>query len=315
MEKNEPEKIRLSFYQCPGDTIVATGAVECLVKQFPDKYLIDVEGTDAKHIFENNPHIKKLDGEVRSIRMENILINDSDKRPIHFLDSYVQQFKNALGIDLYCSVNRPYLYVSSLEKTWTPQVHQITGKPTKYWVVCSGWKNDYTVKNYGYDNYQEVINKLKGKIQFVQVGKPEHNHMPLHGAINLVGATDTRQLIRLCYHAQGGLGAESFLHHIFAALQKPFVCLTSGFLPRSWISYPTTTVLSKAAMMPCAKNKGCCWRSRVVKLNDGDEKDSSLCELPVLGGTEPVAKCLEMIRPEEVITTIQAYYESGLLTY
>lgn len=151
----------------------------------------------------------------------------------------------------------------------------------------------------------EVIDKLKGKIQFVQVGREEHVHKCLKGVIDLRGKTDTRQLIRLCYHASGGLGGESFLHHIFAALQKPFVCLASGFLPKSWFSYPTTTILSRANTLPCYdKNKGCCWKSRTVKLNDGDSKDNSLCELPIFDGGNATPKCLALVSPDEVARAI-----------
>jgi len=248
--------------------------------------------------------------------MENPLINDADKRPVHFLQSYTDHLAKTLGIDLRCNVNRPYLYLSDQEKAWTNQVQEMTGKPTKFWVVCSGVKGDFTVKGWGHDAYQAVVDQLRGAVQFVQVGKAEHGHKPLAGVIDLRGKTDTRQLIRLVYHASGCLSGESFLHHLAAALQKPAVCLLSGFLPKTWVSYPTTTLLHKAAALPCCdRSKGACWKSRTVKLGDGDGKESSLCELPVFGGSEPVPKCLAMIRPEEVVGAIRAYYEGGLLSY
>jgi hypothetical protein len=313
----DAKKIRLSYFQCPGDTLVSTGAVECLMRQFPGQFLLEVEGNDAGPIFQNNPHITRgLDGDVQTVRMDNPLIGDSDKRPVHFLESYVHLLAGALGIDLKLTVNRPFVYLSEEEKSWLPQVHELTGKPVKYWVVCSGAKKDYTVKGAGTALYQEVVDRLRGAVQFVQVGLAEHGHKPLEGAIDLRGKTDTRQLIRLCYHAEGGLGGESFLHHLFAALEKPFVCLASGFLPTGWVSYPTTTILTKAPMMSCCdRAKGCCWRSRVVRLGDGDHKDESLCEQPVFGGGEAVPKCLALIRPEEVCTAIRAYYEGGLLKF
>jgi hypothetical protein len=52
----------------------------------------------------------------------------------------------------------------------------------------------------------------------------------------------------------------------------------------------------------------------VVALNDGHERDRSLCELPVLGD-DPVARCMAMIRPEEVAAAVERYYLGGTLTY
>lgn len=308
--------IKLNYYQCPGDTLVSTAAVECLMQQHPGRFVVDVEGTDADPIFENNPHITRGLRDAQVIKMENPLINECDKRPVHFLQSYVDHLAQALDIDLKLTVNRPSLYLSEQEKSWLPQVHEITKKPVKYWVICSGVKNDYTVKGWGVKNYQEVVHRLRGTIQFVQVGKQEHGHSPLDGVLDLRGKTDTRQLIRLCYHAQGGLGGESFLHHLFAALQKPFVCLASGFLPSSWVSYPTTTILHKAKMLSCCdRSKGCCWKSRVVKLDDNDHKNNNLCEQPVFRGTEVIPRCLALITPQEVCDAIQSYYAGGVLSF
>lgn len=310
----ETEKLKLFFFQSPGDTLVATGAVSCLMEQHPGRYQVDVDGTDAAAIFEHNPHITRGLDCVTVINMENPGINYCDKRPVHFLQSYTDYLGEKLGIELKCTTNRPHLWISDEERSWLPQVHEITQKPVQYWVVASGTKKDYTVKGWGRDSYQEVVRQLRGVVQFVQVGLEEHGHPPLDGVIDLRGKTDTRQLIRLCWHAQGGLGGESFLHHIFAAFSKPFVCLASGFLPTSWVSYPTTTILSKARMLPCSERKGCCWKSRTVPLGDGDGKDGSLCELPVFGGSEPVPKCLAMISPEEVVSAIRGYYDGGLLS-
>lgn len=312
----DAKKIRLQYHQCPGDTLVSTGAVECLMRQYPGQYLVDVEGTDAHAIFENNPHITRgLTGDVQVVRMDNPLINECDKRPVHFLQSYTDHLAKILGIDLKLTVNRPYLYLSDQEKEWLPQVQEVTGKKTKYWVVCSGVKNDYPIKGWGHQNYQEVVDGLRGQVQFVQVGKVEHGHPLLNGVLDLRGKTDTRQLIRLCYHAQGGLGGESVLHHLFAALQKPFVCLASGFLPTSWVSYPTTTILHKAKMLSCCdRSKGCCWKARIVKLNDGDGKDGNLCEKPFVLGGETIPQCLALIHPEEVVAAIRAYYAGGVLS-
>src|SRR5262249_33501562 len=149
------------------------------------------------------------------IKMEYNLIHKSDSRPVHFVQGFVDHLGAALGVRLECSVNRPYLYLSDDEKSWMNQVEETTGYAGPFWIVNSGYKDDFPIK--AWHGYQQVVDALKDKMRFVQVGEasPNHHHEPLHGAINLVGKTDTRQLIRLCYHAVGGIGGESFLHHIF----------------------------------------------------------------------------------------------------
>ncbi len=200
---------------------------------------------------------------------------------------------------LECKVNRPILYLSEQEKAMPPQVEG------PYWVICSGVKQDFTVKAYGHDAYQAVIDATPD-IQWVQVGERHHGHRPLRGVVDLLGQTNARQLIRLCFQAQGGLGGESFLHHIFAALQKPFVCLASGFLPPSWVQYPTTTILHRHGKLQCCATRPC-WKSRVVALGDGSRHDKKLCLLPVLDGPEPVPRCLDLIPPSEVAAAIRSY--------
>jgi ADP-heptose:LPS heptosyltransferase len=149
---------------------------------------------------------------------------------------------------------------------------------------------------------------------FLQVGSAEHDHPTLDGVVNLVGRTDTRQLICLACHAQGGLGPITFLQHLCAAFEKPYVALLGGREPVSWTQYPLQTTLHTLGKLPCCRTHAC-WRSRVVALNDGAEQDRSLCEAPVLTMSRPVGKCMAIIRPEEVIRAIEACYDGGAMSY
>lgn len=286
--------------------------MDLLHAQHPGKYLTDVSGTAAEAIFENNPHRSYLD-DATSYTMHYPLIQECNQRPVHYLQGQVEYLGKALGIPLICNVSKPSLYISDIEKSWTNQVETTFGYKGKFWLVCSGVKADYTVKGYGKSNYQEVVNKTRGAIQWIQVGQADHNHPPLDGVLNLVGKTDTRQLIRLCYNAQGGLGGVSFMHHVFAALSKPMVTLASGMEPRRWEEYPTGRMLSRHGALPCCRETAC-WKARVVPLGDGDSKNGNLCSLPVFT-PEPVPKCLAMIPPDEVVSAIRSFYEGGVLTY
>jgi len=203
-------------------------------------------------------------------------------------------------------------YVTDAERASVPFSDQ--GVPAGYWLVSAGVKSDFTLKQWPVEYYQSVISYFRRKVCFVQVGSAEHDHPALEGAVNLVGRTDTRQLIALAYHALGGLGPITFLQHLCAAFEKPYVALLGGREPVNWTQYPLQTTLHTMGKLPCCRTRAC-WRSRVVALNDGAEQDRSLCEAPVLGMSRPVGKCMAIIRPEDVIRAIEACYEGGAMSY
>jgi ADP-heptose:LPS heptosyltransferase len=310
-----PEKLRLINKTSPGDCLVMTGAIECLHEQHPDRYLTDVR-TSCDAIFENSPRITRLKAgapDVREIAMHCPLINSSDQRPVHFLQAYVDYLGQQLKVPLTLTTNRPHIYLTEQEKSSTSQVQEITRARVNYWIVNAGTKRDFTCKGWGHSNYQRVIDELHGRIQFVQIGEAHHLHEPLRNVINLIGRTTARQLIRLCWHAQGALGPTTFIQHIFAAFEKPYVVLLGGREPVNWNHYPTHTTLSTVGKLRCCQYGGC-WRSRIVPLGDGDPKDKQLCEQPV-HGDDVIPRCMAMITPTTVVQAIMRYYEGGVLKF
>jgi len=210
-----------------------------------------------------------------------------------------------LQIPLGLKVNKPSLYLTDKEKS----ERLVKGN---YIVINSGTKKDYTCKGWGISNYQEVVNRLKDRFTIVQVGENHHIHKPLDGVLNFIGKTTARQLFSLCYNARAGIGGVTFLQHIMAAFDKPYVCLAGGREPLSWIWYPTQAVLSNQGRLTCC-TPNACWKSRVVALNDGDSNDKSLCALPVVKDGEHIPKCMEMIKPEDVVREIEKFIEGGSL--
>lgn len=285
------KNLLLEYYQSPGDTVVSTAAVTSMMIEYHKEYKLSVKGVGSEEVFKNSPFInwdlKEFD---QTIKMENPLINFSHL-PNHFLDSYCVTLAKAIEKPVKLKFFHPMLQLSKEEREYKTRIEEITGKRTKYWVLSlPGRKKDYTTKRWLTENMQEVVNRFKGKITFVQTGESGHDHIPLNNVINEIGQTDLRQLIRMIYHAEGVITGESLCHHVAAAFKKPCVTIASGWLPKSWIYYPTATIISKHGSLPCCREKSC-WKARVVALNDGDEKDKSLCLLPMYGHSEPVAKC------------------------
>lgn len=212
------------------------------------------------------------------------------------MQGYVEWFANKLKIPLRLEVNRPYLYLSREERSWIPQVER------PFWIVNAGVKKDFTCKGWGHERYQEVVDKLQGKVKFVQIGEKGHEHKPLNGVVDLLGKTDTRQLIRLVYHSSGGVGPSTFLQHLCAAWEKPYVCLLGGREPVAWVQYPKQTTLHTIGQLDCCRSRAC-WKSRVVPLGDGAHQDGSLCAKPVNG----VPECLTRITPNKVMEAVLGY--------
>ena len=91
---------------------------------------------------------------------------------------------------------------------------------------------------------------------------------------------------------------------------RPCVVIAGGREGPQWTFYPNHQYLHTLGALDCCNNGGC-WRSRVVPLGDGDEKDQpeSLCGQPV--GILP--RCMDMIRVADVTHAVERYYEGGIL--
>jgi hypothetical protein len=90
---------------------------------------------------------------------------------------------------------------------------------------------------------------------------------------------------------------------------RPCVVVAGGREPAQWEAYPFHQYLHTNGALPCCDFGGC-WKSRILPLNDGDEKDNSLCSFPVkLETCRTIPKCLDMITADAVIQAIGRYLE------
>jgi ADP-heptose:LPS heptosyltransferase len=301
-----PRKLILHCRLSPGDVLTMTAAVESLHVTYPGEYLTDVR-TPASEIWQHNPRITPLaDDEAEHFELEYPSIHQSDRILAPFLSGYTRDLGRKLGVPLELTINRPLLFLSEEEREWINQLreHFTHGRDVPFWLLTSGVKVDFTAKQWPIEYYQEVVDATRGRIQWVQVGSAEHDHVPLCGVVNLIGQTDHRQLIRLAYHCRGGLGPVTYLQHLLAAWEKPYLCLLGGREPANWVQYPRQVTFHTIGQLSCCQH-GACWRSRVVPLGDGAEQDRSLCDQPVLGLVRPVGRCMALIRPDEAIRVLE----------
>ena len=311
-------KICFKNYQSPGDIVVMTGAIRDLKKQYP-RYEIAVD-TTCIDIWQNNPHISWFNENQadKSYRLGYDDIQNSDASGRHFSNAFHIQIEDILGIQLYQSKIWPELYLNDNEKQNRPIIGD--GYKGKYWLLNAGYKSDFSLKHWGTMNYQEVVDRLKGKVKFVQVGEdsPNHFHLPIDGAINMIGKTSFREYIRLSYHSEGSIGPVSMHMHISAAFRKPSVIIAGGREPFRWEAYPNQRYICTNGYLPCCELNAC-WKNwlrqkvtpQIKKQveRDGENWEDKVCN----NMDEMTAKCMKMITPEMVEKEILGYYIGGVL--
>lgn len=330
------ERLVLHCPLSPGDVVVLTATIRDLHRAYPGRYVTDVR-TPCPAVWENSPYITPIaddDTTARHIHCEYPLIHESNTAPYHFIHGYRQDLERQLGVTIKATESRGDIHLTDKEKGWISQVDEITGVGgTRFWIIVSGGKSDFTAKIWEQARYQEVVNYFgawgawadrikrpsggEARIQFVQVGEASHNHPPLSGVIDLRGKTDLRQLIRLVYHAEGVVCPVTSLMHLAAAVEtkpghnshRPCVVVAGAREPAHWEAYPTHAFLHTCGCLPCA-GAGGCWRSRVVPLGDGDEKDhpDRLCLRPLkMASGQTIPQCMDMISSVDVIRAIERY--------
>lgn len=225
--------------------------------------------------------------------------------PVHFLEQYVRNLRKALGLKGEYKISKfaGEVPVSPEEAAIRP-----LGLNTRYWVVAAGCKTGVPVKGWSTKNYQEVIDALRGRVLFVQVGSKSEWHPPLKGVVDAVGKTSVRQLIHLIHHAEGVLCPITSIMHLAAAVpvasgsgfqRRPCVVIAGGREAPHFINYPMHRVLNTVGLLDCCAEGGC-GKSRFGQ---------GQCLYPEgIGGGQVIPRCMQMIKPADVVAAIEFYY-------
>ena len=327
------KKLILKNFQSPGDIVMLTAAVRDLHKSNPGKFITDIR-TPCGPLWENSPWITPIDDadpEAETIQCDYPLIHQSNTGPWHFIHGFIQFFADYLKVPVKPTEFKGDIHISEVEKSWISQVQEVVGSELPFWLIVAGGKNDFTIKWWDQERYQQVVDHFKGKILFVQVGAKEHAHPPLKGVLDLRGKTDLRQVVRLMYHAQGVLCPVTFFMHLAAAVpvkpgmpkSRPCVVVAGGREPSQWEAYPQHQFIHTNGALRCC-DEGGCWKSRTVPIGDGDDKDKpeNLC-IDVVEKVGKVAKgserflpkCMDLISSKQVIDRIEMYFRGGAIQY
>jgi len=309
--EGEPvRKVILQERHSPGDILTMTRAVADLKMTYPEM-LIDVR-SPCQEIWEGFPYLTPLednDPEAKVISVDYPGIHRSGWSGEHFADAFREDIENKLGLKIKKTGYRPEIHLREEEKHWINQVEVEFGWTGPFWILNAGRKNDNELK--AYHRWQEFADqwhhRFEGKVKLVQVGHlgnedNPHFHPDLKGVYNLVGKTDTRQLIRLAWWSHGTIGPISFQFVLAASLQKPHVVVAGGKEGVRWHIYPHGRFLYTNGALRCCEWDGCWLGGEKGKCRD-------LVETNV--GTVP--HCFELIKPHQIVDAAWMYYEGGML--
>ncbi len=311
----KPRRLLLRNRQSPGDVVMLTAAVRDLHAQHPGRFITAVD-TTAMALWDHNPHARRWDrvadaGSWEAVECGYPLIARSNTGPWHFIHGFHHFLAERLEVRLEPGAFRGDVHLSPEEKAMPSAV------PVPFWIVVSGGKRDFTTKWWDPARMQAVVDHFAGRILFVQTGEAGHHHPPLRGVLDLRGKTDTREFVRLMYHAQGVVCPVTFAMHLAAAVEtrgpgpnRPCVVVAGGREPAQWEAYPHHQYIHTNGALRCCDNGGC-WKARTVPLGDGDAKDASLC-VDVVGN---LPRCMDMISAEDVIGRVEMYFRGGAVEF
>ena len=300
-------RLLLRQLQSPGDILCLTAAVRDLHTTHQD-WRINVQ-TSAMELWENNPHLDRSvterDADM-SIYCQYPAIHRSNERNIHFVYAFHEFLEDQLGVRIERGPGRCDVHLTEQEK------HIFDGMPRSTAIIDSGIKQDFTCKGWEVDRFQQVVDRTKDQWHWVQIGASNHLHRPLKGVENLIGKTTHRQLLALMYQASMVLTPVSYPMHLATmewryGERRPCVVIAGGREPSAWEAYSGHQFLHRCGCYDCNRRGGC-WRSRIVPLHDGSDKDKSICEHPVATGSgQFIPMCMDEITVDEVVRAIEAY--------
>jgi len=274
-----------------GDRLMFTPVVRDLKKSHPD-WEIGVDSIGPE-IWENNPHIvRNMTSPVKIFHIgPGKVTRGSKTNGLHITAAFRCSLEEHLGEPIQQGPFKPEIFLSEDEK----KLRLIDGK---YWVInidCG----PFSAKRWWPERFQNLVEQLPD-ITFVQIGLKKDNQNRLRGpnVIDLIDQTKLRELFSLVYNSEGCISLISSLMHVAAAFDKPCVVLAGGREPNTFEHYANHRYIDMVGCLPCCSKKAC-WHNSI-----------GACENRV----KDIARCMDMIRVDQVADAVKSYYEGGVLT-
>ena len=315
-------------------------ALRDLHRCYPNRFVTNVQ-TTATSIWDYNPYVTKFNPQKKSkyVRLGYPLIKSSNQSCLHFVQGFIDDLNKRLDLKVRLTEFRADIH-------WSKDEIQKRPISDPYWIIVSGGKTDFVTKWWDVARYQEVVDRLSDKINFVQIGGgtnaggAKHVHTSLSGVKNLVGQTSFREAMHLCLHAEGLIVPVTCFMHLAAAVNKPAVVIAGGREHYTWEAYTEETFkrnmgyaaglkdwnswsadkdpayvphpftphayLHTIGGLDCCRHGGC-WKTKV---NDPKDQRSNCLNVIQHPAKQPIPKCMDVIKVDDVVNAVNYYLDT-----
>jgi FkbM family methyltransferase len=299
-----PELIQIRCGYALGDVVVLTAAVRDLARAFPGRFDISVD-SKFPDVWRHNPYVRSRAFPGKVIDCARAPVDRTGATGRHYVHAYLDLLNERLGTNAEISEVKGDIHLSEEERNWYSDLWNLCGREVPFWLICSGGKFDIPIKWWDHQRYQQVVDALKGQVQFVQVGAWGNHHPPLAGAIDLRGQTSVRDLIHLVHHADGLVCGVTALMHLAAAVParnpgRAAIVVAGNREPKTWEAYPGHFYLTAGNDLPC----GNCWNGT---FRESPKSEPGVCNQL----RRQLPRCMDAISSEQIIELIHKLKGDG----
>ena len=252
-----------------GGYLAWTGVIRELAPRLPENTKIlpcEMHGNQITKIvkspvFECNPHV--YNGE-EGVKLFPLVLNNPKANyckldtPTYTKQRYdkhmIAQMCEVYGIqdpDIQCE-----MFFLDEEREQVSNLLQKEGIGKDYIVIEPHSKENYTPnRKYSFKKWQNVVNSLKHKIQFVQIGAPRSE--VLEDVVSLVGKITFREAALVIEKSRIFVSTEGGLSHAANAVKKRSLIVLTGYQGYDMVAYPNNINVDISTHGPCGLKIDC----------------------------------------------------------
>lgn len=235
-----------------GDDIMATATARELRQKHPHAKIVVGDGA-REHwsaIYENNPHLSRL-AQIAPGDEVVWLREYPGNRPYLDYEKIIPLKRHFFRREFRARPGE--LYFSPQEKA---QAAELTQRLGQFIVIEPNIKGTFSGNNkdWGFDKWQQVVNRMGAQYRFIQLGPPESRTLI---GVERISTVNFRLACAILARARGCATSEGGLHHAAGALSIPGVVIFGGHTHPDTTGYDVHTNLYVEKGSPCGMLAPC----------------------------------------------------------